>query len=115
MRTFKILKPMNIEIPYQEDSLPWNAWLDCCVIGNKMLPGELISEEKMLKYNDLQVSYYETSISELLEDGYLTVIESAPDMLEALEQAKLRLECADLKDTTYDVICAAIKKSRGES
>lgn len=42
------------------------------------------------------------------------LISAAPDMLEALEQAKIRLECAGLNDTTLDTIKAAIKKANGE-
>lgn len=41
------------------------------------------------------------------------LIAAAPELLEALEQAKVRLECAGLNDTTLDIIKQAIAKAKG--
>lgn len=56
-----------------------------------------------------------TIVRGLANKANAALIAAAPEMLEALKQAKVRLECAGLNDSTLDVIKAALAKARGEA
>lgn len=73
----KILKSMHGNIPFEENSISWHVWLDCCSVGQKMAAGEVLDMDKMIRNHGTSLEYYDNGLSELLDKGYLTVIKES--------------------------------------
>lgn len=75
----KILKEMNVDIPYNENSLQWDCWIDIVQVAKGASPkvGEVITVEDLIKYTDEDEDFYEASLKHLVDDGWIEWVAQA--------------------------------------
>ncbi len=73
-RIFKVNKqPRN---PYEEGSPSWNCYVDVCCSMNVRAEEGTVSLSVMMGEHEQTVEYYETYLSQLINDGILKEIKS---------------------------------------
>lgn len=76
MNILLIAKDMCGNIPYEENSTAWHCWIDVCQsVKNHANQGSKIYVSDMMHSNGLSLDYYENGLSELLADGYITILD----------------------------------------